>query len=55
MPVLISEIHTNGPAHQSGELFIGDAIISVNGNDLREALHSEAVEVLSNLVSSGWS
>ena len=51
VPILISEIHDNGPAHQSGELFVGDAILSVNGNDLREAIHSEAVEILSSIVS----
>lgn len=49
VPILISEIHNNGPAHQSGELFVGDAILSVNGTDLREALHSEAVDALSTL------
>jgi hypothetical protein len=55
VPILISEIHNNGPAHQSGELFVGDAILSVNGTDLREALHSEAVDALSTLVCSKYS
>lgn len=49
VPILISEIHENGPAARSGKLFIGDAIISVNDIDLNEALHSKAVETLSNL------
>lgn len=51
VPILISEIHENGPAQHSGELYVGDAILSVNGTDLREALHSEAVEVLTSLVN----
>ncbi len=50
VPILISEIHTNGPAARSGELFVGDAILSVNEFNLKEALHSEAVEILSHLV-----
>lgn len=51
VPILISEIHDDGPAQQSNELLVGDAILSVNGHDLREALHSEAVDILSSLVS----
>lgn len=49
VPILISDIHDNGPASRSGKLFVGDAILAVNGIDLKEAMHSEAVEVLSNL------
>jgi hypothetical protein len=33
-------------------LFVGDAILSVNGVDLRTAKHVEAVEALSKQVSS---
>jgi golgi-associated PDZ and coiled-coil motif-containing protein len=51
VPILISEIHPNGPAYRSSELFVGDAILSVNGINLRESFHSEAVKILSNLVS----
>ncbi len=51
VPILISDIHENGPAIRSGELFIGDAILSVNDTDLREVMHSEAVKILSSLVS----
>ena len=50
VPILISEIHCNGPAARSGELYVGDAILAVNGIDLKDAQHSEAVETLSNLV-----
>jgi golgi-associated PDZ and coiled-coil motif-containing protein len=46
VPILISEVHTGGPVDK---LFVGDAILSVNGTDLREALHTEAVELLSSL------
>lgn len=50
VPILISEIHDNGPAARSGELSIGDAVLAANGNDLKEVTHSEAVNILSNLV-----
>jgi C-terminal processing protease CtpA/Prc len=52
VPILISEIHRDQPADRSGELFVGDAILSVNGVDLRTAKHVEAVEALSKQVSS---
>lgn len=46
MPILISELEQNGPAALSEQLFIGDAILSVNGIDLKQACHKEAVHVL---------
>lgn len=49
VPILISEIHSNGPAFRSGELYVGDAILSANDIDLKESMHSDAVEILSNL------
>ena len=51
VPILISEIHPDMPAHRSGLLFVGDAILCVNGIDLRDAKHAEAVAVLSSQVS----
>lgn len=33
-------------ADQTGELFVGDAILSVNGDDLLHASHDEAVRAL---------
>ncbi|ESN92053.1 hypothetical protein HELRODRAFT_181830 [Helobdella robusta] len=47
VPILISEIHADQPAHRCGGLFIGDAILSVNGVDLRSSKHAEAVQILS--------
>uniref|UniRef100_A0A915DP39 PDZ domain-containing protein n=1 Tax=Ditylenchus dipsaci TaxID=166011 RepID=A0A915DP39_9BILA len=47
VPILISEIHHGQPADRCEDLFVGDAILSVNGIDLRSAKHSEAVEILS--------
>uniref|UniRef100_A0A915PUA9 Golgi-associated PDZ and coiled-coil motif-containing protein n=1 Tax=Setaria digitata TaxID=48799 RepID=A0A915PUA9_9BILA len=47
VPILISEIHPNQPAERCGNLFVGDAILSVNGVDLRTAKHNEAVHILS--------
>jgi len=51
VPILISEIHPDLPAHRSAALYVGDAILGVNGIDLRDAKHSEAVEILSHQVS----
>ncbi|CAG5124290.1 unnamed protein product, partial [Candidula unifasciata] len=34
-------------AVRSGQLYVGDAILSVNGIDLRESKHAEAVRILS--------
>lgn len=36
----------NGPAALCGNLFVGDAILSVNSVDLRQACHREAVDIL---------
>ncbi|XP_062610062.1 Golgi-associated PDZ and coiled-coil motif-containing protein-like [Saccostrea cucullata] len=47
VPILISEIHEGQPADKCDALYVGDAILSVNGIDLRESKHAEAVHVLS--------
>ncbi|KAL3102165.1 hypothetical protein niasHS_003574 [Heterodera schachtii] len=47
VPILISEIHPGQPAERTEQLFVGDAILCVNGIDLRSVQHSEAVKVLS--------
>ncbi|CAH2323966.1 beta-2-syntrophin [Pelobates cultripes] len=46
MPILISKIFPGLAADQSGALRVGDAILSVNGSDLRNATHDQAVQVL---------
>ena len=33
-------------ADSTGQLYVGDAILSVNGNDLRNVTHDEAVQIL---------
>ena len=50
VPILISEIHEGLPADRSQGLYVGDAILSVNGINLREAKHTEAVDILSQQV-----
>ncbi|VDO45568.1 unnamed protein product [Haemonchus placei] len=50
LPIVISEIQPGQPAHRCGQIFVGDAILSVNGYDLRNAKHQEAVEILSSQV-----
>jgi hypothetical protein len=53
VPIIISEIHANGCAARDSQLFIGDAILSVASDkkrfDLKECMHSQAVETLSSL------
>jgi len=46
LPVLISRLIRDKPAEQSGQLFIGDAILRVDGTSLLKASHDEAVNVL---------
>lgn len=46
MPILISKIFPGMAADQAKGLYVGDAILSVNGEELREATHDEAVRAL---------
>ncbi|XP_069477666.1 beta-1-syntrophin [Ambystoma mexicanum] len=46
MPILISKIFKGLAADQTQALYVGDAILSVNGVDLRDATHDEAVQAL---------
>lgn len=46
MPILISKIFKGLAADQTEALFVGDAILSVNGEDLSSATHDEVVQVL---------
>jgi len=46
MPILISKIFKGMAADKTNELYVGDAVLSVNGEDLKEATHDEAVKAL---------
>jgi hypothetical protein len=46
MPILISKIFKGMAADLTGQLYVGDAIISVNGIDLSNSTHDEAVQIL---------
>ncbi|XP_073535934.1 beta-1-syntrophin [Phyllobates terribilis] len=46
MPILISKIFKALAADLTQSLYVGDAILSVNGVDLRDATHDEAVQAL---------
>ncbi|XP_075684084.1 beta-1-syntrophin [Rhinoderma darwinii] len=46
MPILISKIFKGLAADQTQSLYVGDAILSVNRVDLRDATHDEAVQAL---------
>lgn len=50
IPVLISEVHSDSAAHRTGLLYVGDAVLSVNGVDLRKVKHHEAAHILSSEV-----
>ncbi|XP_071478763.1 Golgi-associated PDZ and coiled-coil motif-containing protein-like [Diadema antillarum] len=47
VPILISEIHANLPADRCEHLYVGDAILSVNGVSLLDMKHADAVDILS--------
>lgn len=46
MPILISKIFRGLAADLTGQLFVGDAILAVNNQNLRDATHEEAVQSL---------
>ncbi|XP_077982184.1 beta-1-syntrophin-like [Glandiceps talaboti] len=46
MPIIISKIFKGLAADQTESLYVGDAILSVNSEDLRDATHDEAVRAL---------
>ncbi|EDW40489.1 GL25270 [Drosophila persimilis] len=46
MPILISKIFRGMAADQAKGLYVGDAILTVNGEELRDATHDEAVRAL---------
>ncbi|XP_067854340.1 LOW QUALITY PROTEIN: beta-2-syntrophin-like [Heptranchias perlo] len=46
MPILISKIFRGLAADLTGALYVGDAVLTVNGVDLREATHDQAVQAL---------
>ncbi|XP_038069960.1 beta-1-syntrophin-like isoform X1 [Patiria miniata] len=46
MPIIISKIFKGLAADHTESLYVGDAILSVNGEDLRDATHDEAVRAL---------
>ncbi|XP_071811063.1 gamma-2-syntrophin-like isoform X3 [Apostichopus japonicus] len=48
IPVLVSRIFKDQAADQTGQLFVGDAILKVNGMSIEHATHDEAVVALKN-------
>ena len=46
MPILISKIFKGMAADLTGQLYVGDAILSVNGIDLSSVTHDQAVQIL---------
>ncbi|XP_071660228.1 gamma-1-syntrophin isoform X3 [Patagioenas fasciata] len=48
IPVVISKISKDQRAELSGLLFIGDAILQINGINVRKCRHEEVVQVLRN-------
>nr|XP_058934827.1 gamma-2-syntrophin isoform X2 [Kogia breviceps]XP_058934828.1 gamma-2-syntrophin isoform X2 [Kogia breviceps] len=48
VPVVISKIFKDRAAHQTGMLFVGDALLQVNGINVENATHEEVVHLLRN-------
>lgn len=48
IPIIVSEVHPGSAAQKAGCLYVGDAILSVNGTDLRDLKHNDAARVLSS-------
>nr|KAF6448911.1 syntrophin gamma 2 [Rousettus aegyptiacus] len=48
VPVVISKIFKGHAADQTGMLFVGDAVLQVNGVSVENATHEEAVHLLRN-------
>eukprot|EP00057_Strongylocentrotus_purpuratus_P019486 XP_011673960.1 PREDICTED: gamma-2-syntrophin [Strongylocentrotus purpuratus] len=48
IPILVSRIFKEQAADQTGELYVGDAILKVNGMSIERATHDEAVIALKN-------
>lgn len=48
LPILISRIYPLGAADVSGQLFVGDAVIKVNGEYITACPHDDAVNILRN-------
>jgi beta-syntrophin len=46
MPIIISKIFKGMSADLTEQLFVGDAILNVNGIDLTDVSHDEAVQIL---------
>lgn len=51
-PLFICKLSKGSVAESTGLLYAGDAILEVNGEDLRQATHYEAVEALRHAVAS---
>ncbi|KAK3851598.1 hypothetical protein Pcinc_041766 [Petrolisthes cinctipes] len=48
VPILVSVIHPDTPAARCANLFVGDAILTVNDISLREVSHGDAAKILSS-------
>lgn len=46
LPIAISKIYKDQAAHETGQLHEGDIILEVNGQNIRQATHDEAVAAL---------
>lgn len=48
LPILISRIYKDQAADLTGQLFVGDAVIKVNGEYITACCHDDAVNILRN-------
>jgi hypothetical protein len=52
IPVIVSELHAGSPAEKCGQLYVGDAILSVNGISLKDMRHMDAANLLQQQVGN---
>ncbi|XP_046567946.1 multiple PDZ domain protein-like isoform X9 [Haliotis rubra] len=52
--IIIHEVYEDGAAFKDGRLSAGDQILEVNREDLRDATHDHAIQVLRQTPSSVW-
>lgn len=46
VPIIVSKVLANLPAAQTGQIFIGDTIIEINGINVENKSHEEVVNML---------
>lgn len=48
--VMISEVFLNGPAKETGQIYVGDSILRINDIDVRDMTFDQVADILKNVV-----